>query len=44
MHQNHLVLVAGFSQTNDISAEEYCDWTGKREVERRVAETGSISE
>ena len=27
-----------------ISAEESCDWTGKREVELRVAETESIPE
>ena len=29
--------------TNYISAEEVCDWTGKREAELRVAETESIS-
>ena len=23
--------------------QEACDWTGKREVEQRVAETGSVS-
>ena len=39
--------VAGFSLYNFhnyISAEEACDWTGKREVELRVAETESIPE
>ena len=30
--------VAGFSLSNYISAEEACDWTGKREAELRVAE------
>jgi hypothetical protein len=34
--------VSGFSLSNYISAEEACDWTGKREAELRVAETGSI--
>jgi hypothetical protein len=37
------IYVAGFSLSNYISAEEVCDWTGKREVELRIAETGSIS-
>ena len=29
--------VAGFSLSNYISAEEACDWTGKREAELRVS-------
>ena len=33
-----LATVAGFSLSNYISAEEVCDWTGKREAELRVAE------
>ena len=37
------VYVAGFSLSNYISAEEACDWTGKREVQFRGAETESIS-
>ena len=38
--------MAGFSLTNYIKIlvqQEACDWTGKREVELRVAETESIS-
>ena len=35
---------AGFFLSNYISAEEACDYTGKRKVEVRVAETESISE
>jgi hypothetical protein len=30
--------VTGFSLSNYISAEEVCDWAGKREAELRVAE------
>jgi hypothetical protein len=40
-HKN--MFVAGFSLSNYISVAEACDWTEKREVELRVAETGSIS-
>jgi hypothetical protein len=29
--------IAGFSLSDYISAEEVCDWTGKREAELRVA-------
>ena len=36
--------VAGFSLSNYISAEEACDWTGKREAELRVAEKGNRGE
>ena len=39
--------VAGFSLSNYIKIlvqQEACDWTGKREVERRVAGTESDSE
>jgi hypothetical protein len=35
--------VVGFSLSNYINAEEVCDWTGKREAELRVAETGNLS-
>ena len=34
-----LYLVPGFSLCSYINAEEVCDWTGKREVEIRVAKT-----
>jgi hypothetical protein len=34
-------LIAGFSLSNYVTAEEACDWTGKREVELIVAETES---
>jgi hypothetical protein len=37
------VTVTGFSLSNYIIAEEVCDWTGKREVELRVSDTGSDS-
>jgi hypothetical protein len=30
--------VAGFSLSSYVSAEEICDWTGKREAELKVAE------
>jgi hypothetical protein len=36
-----LATVAGFSLSNYINAEEAYDWTGKREAELRVVETGS---
>jgi hypothetical protein len=38
--------VAGFSLSNYskiLVQQEACDWTGKRELELRVAETDSIS-
>jgi hypothetical protein len=35
--------VVGCFLSNYISAEEVCDWTGRREMELRVAEMGSIS-
>ena len=42
-HHWHLA-VTGFSLSNYIKIlvqQEACDWTGKREAEQRVAETGS---
>ena len=36
------VHVAGFSLSNYISAEEACDWTGKREAELRDAEREGV--
>jgi hypothetical protein len=39
-----LLCVAGFSLSNYIRAEEARDWTGKREVELRVAGTERVSE
>ena len=37
-------IVERFFLSIYISTEEAFDWTGKREAEQRVAETGSISE
>jgi hypothetical protein len=36
-------IVAGFSLPNYFSAEEVCDWTGKKEEELKVAGTESLS-
>lgn len=35
------VIGVSFSNYITIHAEEACDWTGKREAELRVAETGA---
>ena len=36
--------VTGFSLSNNISAEEVCNWTRKREVELKIAETRGASQ